>query len=216
MKLLTNVIIFLALFLLGINIYAQDENNKPEQVQIPGTQELEIKSHITNKDYKLYINLPRNIDDPNRTFPVIYLLDAQWDFPLLNAIYGEQYFDGFLPDAIVVGITWGGKNPNPDSLRVTDFTPTKTMQDPTGGGAKKFLSFIKEELIPFIDSKFKTKKDDRTLMGSSLGGLFTLYTLFNDPTVFKNYVLTSPAIQWDNGIINSYMEKYSENNSGSD
>ncbi len=215
MKHLTKIIIVLGLILFGRNIYSQDNIKKSEQVQIPGSQELNIKSAITGKDYKLYLNFPRNIDDPNRTFPVIYLLDAQWDFPLLNAIYGEQYFDGFIPDAIVVGITWGGKNPNPDSLRVTDFTPTKTMQDPTGGGAKKFLSFIKEELIPFIDSKFKTKKDDRTLMGSSLGGLFTLYALFNDPTVFKNYVLTSPAIQWDNGIINSYMEKYSENNSGS-
>ena len=51
-------------------------------------------------------------------------------------------------------------------------------------------------------------------MGSSLGGLFTLYTLFTDPTLFKNYVLTSPAIQWDNDVINSYMGKYSENNSG--
>ena len=209
---LSKIVVFVILLLPLTIINGQEKNVK--LVEIPNTQVLDIKSHITNKDYKIYLNFPRNIDDPNKTFPVIYLLDAQWDFPLLNAIYGEQYFDGFLPDAIVVGITWGGKNPNPDSLRVTDFTPTKTMQDPTGGGAQKFLSFIKEELIPFIDGKFKTKKDDRTLMGSSLGGLFTLYALFNDPSVFNNYVLTSPAIQWDKGVINSYMEKFSGNSSG--
>ena len=107
---------------------------------------------------------------------------------MLNAIYGEQYYDGFLPEAIIVGITWGGVNPNPDILRRRDFTPTKEGNNPVGGDAGKFLSFIKNELIPFIDSKFKTKPRDRTLMGCSLGGLFTIYALFNETGLFNRYI----------------------------
>jgi hypothetical protein len=126
----------------------------------------------------------------------------------LNAIYGEQYFDGFLPEAIIVGITWGGENPNPDLLRRRDFTPTEEKLQLPSGGADKFLSFIKNELVPFIDTEFRTKTNDRTLMGSSLGGLFTLYAMLNETSLFNKYVLTSPAISWDSGVIYSNEEKY--------
>jgi len=199
-------------FMMGSNFYAQQSDDSIPEVKIAGTQLLQIHSSIVDQDYNLYINLPGNFE-ASKTYPVIYLLDAQWDFPLLNAIYGQEYFDGFIPAAIVVGITWGGVNPNPDILRARDFTPTKTMQSPMGGGAEKFLSFIKTELIPFIDSKFNTKPGERTLMGSSLGGLFTLYAMFNETSLFNHYVLTSPAIGWDRGIISSYEKKYAEEGS---
>jgi len=204
------VFILIVLFVAGTKCYPQESDNSISQVEIAGSQLLKLHSSIVNQDYNLYINIPRFFDDTTRTFPVIYLLDAQWDFTLLNAIYGEQYYDGFLPEAIIVGITWGGVNPDPDMLRRRDFTPTLDRQQPVGGGAEKFLSFIKNELIPFIDSKFRTKSGDRTLMGCSLGGLFTLYTLFNDTGLFNRYILTSPAIGWNNGVIFTYEKKYSE------
>jgi uncharacterized protein YneR len=75
------------------------------------------------------------------------------------------------------------------------------------------LEFIKEELIPFVESRYRTKKDDRTLMGSSLGGLFTLYALFQETALFNRYVLTSPAIGWDDGVIESYVKNYAPNKS---
>lgn len=212
MRKLLFILVSILSFALFSNVFAQE--NVPPQVEIAGTQKLSINSSIVGQEYDLYINLPRGYQDTGRSFPVIYLLDAQWDFTLVNAIYGEQYYDGFLPDIITVGITWGGINPNPDSLRRIDFTPSKEKENLIGGGAEKFLSFIKDELIPFIDSKFRTVNDDRTLMGSSLGGLFTLYTLFNETELFNRYVLTSPAIGWDNEIIYSYEKKYNEHYSG--
>ncbi len=215
------VVFMLAFFLQFQNtVYSQADNDgtgmsSPKQVEIAGTQVLHIKSVIVDQDYDLYINLPANYDnDKSKTYPVIYLLDAQWDFPLLNAIYGSQYYDGFIPGLIVVGITWGGKNPNPDLLRARDFTPTSiSSQANLSGGAKKFISFIREELISFIDSKFRTTKNERTLMGSSLGGLFTLYALFNDTDLFNHYVLTSPAVSWDNGVLFNDEKSYAEKNS---
>jgi hypothetical protein len=45
-------------------------------------------------------------------------------------------------------------------------------------------------------------------MGSSLGGLFTLYTLFQETALFNRYVLTSPAIGWDDEVIESYVKNY--------
>jgi predicted alpha/beta superfamily hydrolase len=191
---------------------AQNAASLPE-VQIPGTQSLKITSSIVGEEYALYVNLPRYYDDKTRVFPVLYLLDAQWDFPLVNAVFGEHYYDGFVPEIITVGITWGGKNPNYDSLRVRDLTPTNIQQVPQSGNGTKFLSFIKKELIPFIDSTYRTKKNDRTLMGSSLGGLFTLYAMFHETELFNRYVLTSPALGWDNEIISTYEKAYADQKS---
>ena len=177
-------------------------------VEIPNSHLERITSSIVGQEYDLYINLPGNYRDTSKTFPVIYLLDAQWDFSLVTSIYGQQYYDGFIPAAIIVGITWGGKNPNHDSLRARDLTPTNNKQIPQSGNAKNFLASIKSEIIPFIETRYRTTHD-RTLMGSSFGGLFTLYALFHETRVFNRYVLTSPALGWDGEEIYSDEKRYS-------
>jgi hypothetical protein len=180
----------------------------PRQVEMPGTQLLTVHSSIVGRDYDLYISFPRNYNDTTKKFPVLYLLDGQYDFPLVNGIYGDLYYDGFLPELITVGITWGGEHPNYDSLRTLDLTPTSIKQVPSTGNAAKFLACIKGELIPYIDSKYRTDKTDRALMGSSLGGLFTLYAMFHETDLFTRYVLTSPSLTWDNNVLSSYEASY--------
>ncbi|MDP4252102.1 MAG: alpha/beta hydrolase-fold protein [Bacteroidota bacterium] len=201
--------LFLILFVLAFynKIHAQADT-VPPRVEIPNTQVLKFTSSVTDQEYLLYINLPGGyLKEKARTFPVVYLLDGQYDFPFLTGVYGGQYYDGFLPAFITVGITWGGKDPNAGLLRGRDFTPTHIMQMPESGNGPKFLEFIKTELIPFISSRYRVT-DDRTLIGSSLGGLFTLYALFNDPSLFHRYVLTSPALAWDNGVLRTFEGKY--------
>lgn len=175
-------------------ILGQTVRPTPPQVEIAGTQLLHLTSAIVGQEYDLYVNLPRGYQDTTRKFPVIFVLDAQWDFPLAQAIFGQQYYDGFVPAAILVGITWGGVNPNYDILRARDFTPTNIKQMPVTGGAPKFLRFIKDELVPYVESTYRATKNGRTLMGSSFGGLFTLYALFHETALFDHYILTSPSV----------------------
>ena len=68
---------------------------------------------------------------------------------------------------------------------------------PTAGGADKMLSFIKEELIPHIDTAFNTSPF-RILTEHSFGGLFAVHTLINEPELFDAYISISPSIWWDN------------------
>jgi len=130
----------------------------------------------------------------------------------MQSIFGEQYYDGFIPEMVIVGITWGGNNPNYDSLRRGDFTPTPEKRTPWGGNASNFLQFIKKELIPFIESKYRVRSDNRTLVGTSLGDLFTLYTMFHETNLFSRYLVTSPAVAWDNGVVNSYEKEFALKN----
>lgn len=212
----TNILVLLAVLAWGM-IYAQEKNSMnvaspPTRVEIPNTQLLKVTSAIVGQEYDLYVHLPRNYGSKEQKHPVLYLLDAQWDFPLVTAIFGSQFYDGFLPGLVIVGITWGGKSPNHDSLRARDLTPTNAPTLRQSGGAPKFLSFIKKELIPFIASKYHVA-EDRTLMGSSFGGLFTLYALFTETELFQRYVLTSPAVGWANEGIYAFEKSYAEKKS---
>lgn len=183
-----------------------------QEVSIPGTETKRITSAIVaGQEYQLHIMLPGGYANSNKVYPVVYLMDSQWDFPLVSALYGEQYYDGFIPQMIVVGVTWGGKNPNPDSLRARDYTPTNVKGTPQSGGADKFLSFMNEELFPFIEKNYRADKNDRTLVGCSLGGLFTMYALFARPEMFQRYVAASPAFMWDNDVLYQYEKKYAAN-----
>jgi hypothetical protein len=96
-------------------------------------------------------------------------------------------------------------------LRARDLTPTNAGSPLRFGGAPKFLAFIKNELIPLVESRYRVVKNDRTLIGSSFGGLFTLYAMFHETELFQRYVLTSPSLGWDNGIPFTYEKDHAEN-----
>jgi predicted alpha/beta superfamily hydrolase len=179
-------------------------------VELPGTQMLALHSTVTGQDYVLHVGLPAGYDGGSSRFPVIYSVDGQWDFTLVQAIYGQQYYDGFLPGAIVVGITWGGEKPDYDKRRAFDLTPTPAGQPGQYGNAPKFLEFIQKEVVPFVDARYRTSVGERTLTGSSFGGLFTLYALFHQPGLFNRYVLTSPSWQWDNRVLFADGERFAK------
>ena len=203
------ITIFLVLFF-EKNILAQ---SVPE-VTLTGSEVRKIaSSDVSGQEYLLQISLPAGYATGNKKYPVVYLMDSQWDFPLLTALYGQQYYDGFIPEMIIVGITWGGEHPNPDSLRARDYTPTNEKRLPQSGGAEKFLSFIKNEVFPFVEKNYRVDANDKTLVGCSLGGLFTMYTLFTHSSMFNRYIAASPAFTWDNNVLYKYEEQYHANTS---
>lgn len=199
--------------LLSILFFCQHCVAQLPTVNIPGSEIRKITSSIVaGQEYELDISLPAGYNIKKK-YPVLYLMDSQWDFPLLKSLYGQQYYDGFLPEMIIVGVTWSGVNPNPDSLRARDYTPTNQKRLLQSGGADKYLSFLKNELFPFIEKNYSVDANDRTLMGCSLGGLFTMFALFTQPLLFQRYVAASPAFGWDNQILYQYEKTYFENKS---
>jgi predicted alpha/beta superfamily hydrolase len=196
--------------LLLLNILAVKAQPYP-RVVIPGSEVRTITSTIVlGQEYELQILLPGGYANSTKKYPVVYLMDSQWDFPNVKSIYGQQYFDGFIPELIVVGVTWGGVKPNPDSLRARDYTPTNEARLLQSGGADKFLGFMKDELFPFMEANYKVENENRTLMGCSLGGLFTLYTLFTHTDMFTGYAAASPAVGWDKEVLYKYEKTFAE------
>lgn len=135
-------------------------------------------------------------------YDILYVLDGEWNTSLANTARGFLEYGRFIPaNIIIVGITslYRGN----DNLRDRDFTPTSTNYNPMSGGAADFLSFLKNDLLPYINTKYPTNKKNNILYGTSLGGLFALYAFFQEPSLFKSYITIEPSLFWDNG----YMHK---------
>ena len=166
-------------------------------VTIPDTEVRQLKSTETGRDYDIYIRLPEEYaQDQAKKYPVLYVLDGQWDFKLLDSIYGGLYYDGFVPEMIIVGITYSGDHPDYGALRAMDDTPFHEVFIQGSGDAPQFLAFFKKELFPLIESNYRVEPLQRVLMGSSFGGTFTLYAMFSEPELFSGYVASSPAVPY--------------------
>ena len=178
-------------------------------VTLPDTEVRTLKSSNTGRNYDIYVRFPANYArDGKKTYPVLYVLDGQWDFKLLDSIYGGLHYDKFVPEMIIVGVTYSGANPDYEALRAKDYTPTPVMGLLGSGDGPKFLAFFKEELIPFIEAEYQADGSRRTLMGSSFGGLFTLYAMFTETELFSGYVAASPAVLYDNGVVFEQEAEY--------
>lgn len=148
-----------------------------------------------NQDYLLYVHLPESYDaNSNANFPVLYLLDPWWDFPVVAGAHSGLVYDGVIPPMIIVGVGYANLALDPNVLRNTDYTPVPIPGLPNSGDAGAFLDFISEKVIPFIENKYRVDKEYRVLAGSSYGGLFTLFTLFEKPNLFQGHIAISPAV----------------------
>lgn len=157
------------------------------------TQVDSLYSQILQEQRLVHIVFPKNYNPAtNNKYEIVYCLDDIADFLTLE--WGMLQWEGFIPkNMIMVGIT--NPKPNGVDMRDRDFTPTKTRENT--GGAINFLSFIKNELIPYINKKYKGSNDGNILYGGSLGGLFVMYTFLNDPSLFTSYIAIDPSLWWD-------------------
>jgi predicted alpha/beta superfamily hydrolase len=185
------------------SIFSTHVNAQPvyPAVTLPNTEIRTIKSKNTGRTYEIYIRLPNNYaQNPSLKYPSVFVLDGQWDFKLIDSVVGGLLFDQFVPEMFIVGISYAGENPNYEALRLMDDTSVPLEGVPGSGDAPKFLAFFKDELIPFISSNYRTHDAQRILLGSSAGGLFTLYAMFEAPLLFNGYIAASPAVSISDNV----------------
>lgn len=163
-----------------------------------------IHSTVTGRDYLLYIAYPGSYKDhPERTYPVVYVTDGYWAFDKVNTLGGSLWYDQIVPEYILVGIGYVGDNVDYNKERMFELSPTPQnygwMADFKGkqGGSRLFLDSIKTEIIPYIEKNTRANPSFRVLMGSSMGGLFSLFAMYEEPGLFQGIIAGSPALTWD-------------------
>ncbi|RLD72398.1 MAG: hypothetical protein DRJ10_18695 [Bacteroidetes bacterium] len=143
-----------------------------------------IESTILNETRKIIIKLPQDYNSTDKSYPVIYRLDGNLDLFIetVGVINRLAYMDELMPDMIVVMI----ENTN----RTRDMMPTNTSFFKSKPGAENFKNFIEHELIPHINSTYRTI-NEKVLCGQSLSAVFTLYYFLISPDSFDSFIACS-------------------------
>lgn len=176
-----------ALFFVFISCTSQAQTGEPYIVKNAKVHKVH-SSIVANQVYEIRVATPSDYESsPNKEYPIIVVLDGQWNFTLAADIAGKLAYDGMMPEAITVGITWGGEGDIPDLLRWRDFVRPEEPFLPMSGGAHLFLESLTQELIPYVENNYRVN-DKSVLLGVSLGGLFTTYAMLEKPGYFDGYI----------------------------
>ncbi len=170
--------------------------------KIQASELIEIHSKYLNENREIITKLPKNYN-ANKLYATAYFLNAEEHFEMVTTIHNHLAKTQVIPELILVGI----KNKN----RMRDFTPTLGNEKNTGG-AQNFISFLKYELIPYIDSSYSTAFH-KTIMGHSMRGLLATELFLNHRSIFNSYIILDPSAWWDDMHIikNETIQKESKN-----
>lgn len=156
-----------------------------------------VRSTALNRTYDVYVKTPPGYDAPEnagRRYPVIYLNDGPYTFQVASGVTRVPFNQGRLNEFILVGVSYA-KGEDPAESRSRDLTPWVDPQtgQPTGGAAA-YLNFLKTEVMPLAEGRYRIDPSKRALSGQSYGGLFGLWVALTEPDLFADYILTSPSI----------------------
>jgi len=140
----------------------------------------EIRSVITDWSYPLRVYLPAGYETSQHTYPVLYAVDAEVRFDRL-----ADMLDEFELQIIMIGIANTG-----NERREVDFIMP---------GAKAYADFLTDELVPWVDNRYRTDPTARGMAGHSLGGLISALTMLSEAPDMRrfNTFLISDGSFWN-------------------
>jgi len=179
---------YIGIIFILIGIVFQACNHRDEST-LKLAEKVNFFSSVLNEERTLLVSLPRGYESSKKAYPVLYVLDADFIpyFTRVVGTVGEQSLQGNIPEIIIVGIE------NVDRER--DMFPVPVDRWPNSGGADNFLRFLSEELIPYINSIYRTE-DFQLLYGASNAGLFVVHALLSQSELFNAYLASSPMVGW--------------------
>ncbi|MFA4938202.1 DUF3693 domain-containing protein [Brevundimonas sp.] len=169
---------------------------------LTGTQVWTVPDPVSGRDYQVFISLPASYEtSPQRRYPVLYVTDADYAFPIIRQIARRVNLDGLvIEEFILVGLSYSRGDSGTIS-RNRDYTPTpngpRSSSSMLHGGGPAYQTYLKTQALPFVESRFRADPERRVLLGHSYGGLLGAQILFTDPGLFHAYVLGSPSFWYD-------------------
>lgn len=150
-----------------------------------------IDSRVLGERRRINVFVPQG----KGPFPVLYMPDGgiHEDFPHIVGSVDVSAVNGITRPVIVVGIE--------NTERRRDLVPVTVLEEekksaPHAGGTENFRKFIRDELFPVIERRYRTTKE-RGIVGESAAGLFAIETLLLAPDMFDDYIACDPSLWWN-------------------
>ena len=186
-----NINYLILIFLILISCKNTIQYNDP----IPKHNTFKIESKKVGETRIINVWTPPTYNNSNKSFPVLYMPDGgiKENFPHIANTLAKLIKQKDIQPVILVGIE--------NTVRGRDLTGYSVIKEdeqycPLTDGAKNFRAFITQELMPVINSKYRTS-NEKGIIGESLAGLFVMETFLQYPETFDFYIAIDPSIWWN-------------------
>ncbi|MDC7998021.1 alpha/beta hydrolase [Gilvibacter sediminis] len=166
-------------------------------------------------EYLIKVTTPPDYST-DKQYATLYYLDAWWLEDLVNGTYNVLNYSQNMEPVILVGISLKGNERDFNAQRTRDYTPTPfdmqlmkfpfsiplksgvfEVNEENSGGATLFRKFLKDKVFEVISSSYAVNENKRGFLGHSFGGLFGVYELFKEDSLFTDYIVIAPALWWN-------------------
>jgi len=163
----------------------------------------DVPDPASARDYQVFVALPPSYrDQPARRYPVLYVTDADYAFPIIRQIARRLNGEGpQVEEFILVGLSYAKGERGMQSRR-RDYTPSPagssdSPADAVHGQSAAYITYLRDHVLPFVAGRYRTDERRRIFLGHSYGGLLGTEILLSDPSMFAGYVLGSPSLWYD-------------------
>ena len=184
---------------------------------LENTEVRDIRAQALKRDYQVYVALPDSYRQGNKRYPVLFVVDANYSFAIVRNIAQRLNKHAGMEEVVVVGLSYANGDGGVYSRR-RDYTPTTPRKhdyrsDMPGrqaafGEAKAYGQFISGEVFPFIAQQYRVNMQRKVFIGHSYGSLLGLQFLLTEPRTFEHYILGSPSLWYDAGIMFEREQAY--------
>ena len=180
-----------------------------QRAELWNTEQFVIRSNILGRD--MLIQVVKPLAPPQGRVPAVYMVDGNlYTSFAINPMVGA--FTGEYAPAYFIGVGY----PEQSALQWVRQRATDLLHQPNvdvagpgyeymegvrSGGGALFQRFLTEELRPLVEARYAIDRERTVLAGISYGGLFTTRVMLDDPAAFSAYLIGSPSIDVEPGLV---------------
>lgn len=154
-------------------------------------------SKETGSEYYIYVDSPEPAA-ANVACAGVLVMDGDFFFDTAARASRALCAAGRIPPTLIIGVGYGSGFGKPGNFRGRDYTPTASPDEPSSGGADKFLDYLSGTLWPELARRYPLRPKGHAIAGHSLGSLLVLHALFQATPFFDLALASAPSIWWDN------------------
>jgi len=182
----------------------------PPPYTLANTEVRDVRASTLGRDYQVFVALPDSYASSKRSYPVVFVVDADYAFPVVRNIASRLHRHAGMEEAIVVGLSYAKGDAGVFSRR-RDYTPSTPRKHtyrsdmpgraPAFGEAASYGRYLTGEVLPFIARHYRADMGRKIFVGHSYGSLLGLQMMLDAPRSFEHYILGSPSLWFDAGIM---------------
>jgi len=177
---------------------------------LDATEVRDLAAPALQRRYQLYVALPDGYRTSTRRYPVLFVTDANYAFPIVRSIAQRLHKHAGMEEVIVIGLSYAQGDTGVFSRR-RDYTPTVPRghtyrsdmpgRAPAFGEAAAYGRYLGGTVLPFVARQYRANMQRTVFIGHSYGSLLGLHMLFDQPGTFRHFILGSPSLWFDRGVM---------------